>query len=405
MKRLLSVNNYYYGRGGADIVFLRHNELFSSLNWEVIPFSMRHPRNLESDWAEYFIDEIEYGQKYNIFDRFIKVVNSVYSFDARKKLNALIQQRPPDLCHCHNIYHHISPSILSLLRRKGVPVVMTLHDLKLACPAYSMLAHDGVCERCRQNRIYNVISHRCMKDSLGLSFVVFVESLLHRILQSYTRYVNKFIVPSRFYLEKFAEWGFERSSFSHIPNFIDVHGFSPQYRPGRNFIYFGRLSKEKGLVTLFKAAASAGAPLVIAGSGPMEPSLREFASENRVDVKFLGYLSGFKLHDAIASARAFILPSEWYENSPLSILEAYALGKPVIGSRIGGIPELIAEGKTGFTFECGSVEALTDKMRKLSAMKDAEIAAMGQNGRDWVVSSFNEEVYYQRVAALYETLS
>lgn len=364
---------------------------------------MRHPKNFESDWKEFFIDEIEYGQKYNILEQFIKVVNSIYSFDARKKLDALIQGTRPDICHCHNIYHHISPSILSLLSRKNIPVVMTLHDLKLACPAYSMLTHDGVCERCRDNRIYNVIAHRCMKDSLGLSCIVFIECLLHRILKSYRKYVDKFIVPSRFYLAKFSEWGFDPRRFSYIPNFINVHEFTPQYRPGKKFIYFGRLSKEKGLVTLFKAAASVGASLLIAGSGPMEPYLREFASENQVDAQFLGYLTGLVLNQAIASARAFILPSESYENSPLSILEAYALGKPVIGSRIGGIPELILEGQTGFTFESGSVEALADKMKKLATIKDADIEGMGRCGRDWVASSFSEEIYYQKMITLYNT--
>lgn len=224
------------------------------------------------------------------------------------------------------------------------------------------------------------------------------------MLQSYKKYVNRFIVPSRFYLAKFAEWGFDPGRFSYIPNFINVHEFTPQYRPGNKFIYFGRLSKEKGLLTLFKAAAGAGASLLIAGTGPMEPYLRKFASENNLDAKFLGYLTGLELHQAIASARAVILPSEWYENAPLSLLEAYTLGKPAIGANIGGIPELITDGETGIVFQSGSAEKLAEALVSMTNKKDHEIEKMGKAARQFVAVNFSKRNYLEKIIDLYESL-
>src|SRR5687767_9880690 len=219
---LLSINNYYYYRGGAETVFLEHNKMFEALGWTVAPFAMQHPKNLPTPWARHFVEEIEFGEGYSLLDKVIRIPKVIYSAEARRKLAALLDEFKPQVCHAHNIYHHISPSILGLLRDRGIPVVMTLHDLKIACPAYNMLAPDGVCERCRGGKLYNVLVHRCIKRSAALSAVVMVESALHRAIGSYRDCVTRFVVPSRFYIEKFSQWGFERSQFVHVPNFVDA---------------------------------------------------------------------------------------------------------------------------------------------------------------------------------------
>ncbi len=219
MATLLSINNYHYYRGGAETVFLEHNRMFESQDWRVVPFSMHHPKNLPTPWSSYFIDEIELGSDYSLREKLIRVPKVIYSFEARRKLGRLLDETRPDVCHGHNIYHHISPSILSLLKQRGVPTVLTLHDLKLACPAYSMLATDGICERCRGGKFYNVVTHRCLKGSLAMSAIVWTEAVLHRWLGSYLDCVNCFVVPSRFYIEKFVEWGFPRAKFQSCAQF------------------------------------------------------------------------------------------------------------------------------------------------------------------------------------------
>ena len=404
MATLLSVNNYYYRRGGADVIFLEHNRLFEEIGWNVVPFCMKHPMNINTCWSKHFVDEIEFGQPYSTWGKLVRVPKVIYSVEARWKLDYLLDTVRPDVCHAHNIYHHISPAILRVLKHRGVPTVMTLHDLKLVCPAYTMLTHDGVCERCKKMKLYNVLIHRCIKGSLMLSSIVMVESSLHFLIGSYRHNVDRFLVPSRFYIEKIVEWGWDRERLVYMPNFVDVDAYRPNFKAGKAFLYFGRLAPEKGVATFLKAAALARVPVLIAGTGPQESALRQLAESNGANVTFLGYLTGKKLRDAVRSARSTVLPSEWYENAPISVMESYALGTPVIGADIGGITELIREGETGLTFQSGSVEGLAASLRHLSNMPDATLADMGRDARNWIVSEFNSKKYLERLLNLYENL-
>jgi glycosyltransferase involved in cell wall biosynthesis len=401
MTTLLSINNYHYYRGGADTIFLEQNRMFEALGWTVVPFAMQHPDNLPSPWSSHFVEEIEFGAQYGFAQRLRRLPKIIYSLEARRRLDTLLTQTRPNVAHGHNIYHHISPSILGLLKKRCIPTLLTLHDLKIACPAYKMLAHDGICERCRGGHLYNVVTNRCIKGSTALSLAVLMEAVLHKLLGSYTRCVDLFVVPSRFYLEKLCEWGFPRSQFRHIPNFVAVRQYVPQYSPGRAFLYFGRVSNEKGLPTLIRAAARARCPLKIAGTGPELETMQRLAAELGADVTFLGYLTGEPLHAAIREARAVVLPSEWYENAPVSLLEAYALGKPVIGARIGGIPELIRENETGVCFTSGDEQSLATALTDMATRPDAELAQLGRCGRVWVEQEFTADMYRKRLLCAY----
>jgi glycosyltransferase involved in cell wall biosynthesis len=401
---LLSVNNYYYYRGGAETVFLEHNRMFEERGWRVVPFAMQHPKNRATPWSKHFIEEIEFGEHYSLGQRLMRVPKVIYSVEARRKLAGLLDEVRPDVCHAHNIYHHLSPSILSLLRDRGVPTVMTLHDLKIACPAYNMLAPDGICERCRGGKLHNVLLNRCIKGSAALSAVIMLEAVLHRFLGTYRNCVDRFVVPSRFYIDKLVQWDMPRSMFRYVPNFVDVACYAPQYAPGVPFLYFGRLSREKGVATLLRAASLARQKVCIVGTGPQADELQKLAAELGVDADFRGYLTGEALHAAIKQARAVVLPSQWYENAPMSILEAYALGKPVIGAAIGGIPELIQEGATGMSFASGDASALAQAMQKLAGMRAADVEQMGRAARAWVERDFTAAVYRERILEIYGEL-
>ncbi len=404
MPKLLSVNNYYYYRGGAETVFLEHNEIFGALGWEVVPFAMKHPRNLPTRWSGFFVEEIEFGEQYSFSEKLLRLPRVVYSLEARRKLGRLLDEVRPDVCHAHNVYHHLSPSIFGLLKRRGVPTVLTLHDLKIACPAYQMLATDGICERCRGGQLQQVVLNRCIKNSTALSAVVMVEAILHRLLGSYSRCVDRFVVPSRFYIDKLCEWGLPRSQFTHVPNFVNASRYQPRFAPGSSFVYFGRLAREKGLMTLIRAAAEAHCSLTVIGTGPQLDELRQLAQQLQADVTFLGYRTGEALHAAVRDARAIVLPSEWYENAPMSLLEGYALGKPVIGARIGGIPELIRENETGITFTSGDVGSLSAALRNMAEREDAEVEAMGRCARQWVENAFSADTYRERILQTYREL-
>ena len=406
MPTLLSVNNYYYHRDGSETVYFEHNRLFQSQGWDIVPFSVEHPKNYKSQWSEYFVKDIEYGEEYSLLEKLQRAPKVVYSFEAQKKVSALIEKANPDICHCHTIYHHLSPSILGKIKQHDIPIVMTIHDLKLICPAYHMHNERGVCEDCHSG-VHNVVVNKCIKNSTVLSLLVFTEAVTHRMLNSYARNVDKFISPCRFYIDKLVEWGWPEEQFVHIPNPIDVENYKPHYKPGEYALYFGRLSPEKGLVTLIRSAAKAGIPLQIAGGGPQLSELQQLVQELKANVQFLGHLSGHYLAAAIAHSRVTVLASEWYENAPMSILESFAYGKPAIGADIGGIPELLHsanEEPRGMLFESGSESSLTSALKTYWALSDKEIVQQGEAARRFVEQFMSSKHYKERVNDLYQSV-
>lgn len=404
MSRLLSVNSYHYRRGGSDAVYLDHAGLMEELGWENAFFSMHHPKNYPTPWSKYFIDELEFGHAYSTVQKVVMASKVIYSFEAQKKLKRLLEDYKPDIAHLHCIYHHQSPSILSTLSKAGLPVVMTAHDLKIACPAYKMLNETGICERCKDGSVINVIRHRCVRGSLGASAIVAAESGLHRMLNTYRRHLTRVVVPSRFFMEKFIEWGWPKEKFAYIPNYVDATRFEPQFSPGGYFLYFGRLAPEKGVGTLLRAAAQAGVALKLAGTGPEGEALRALNAELGNPGEFLGYQGGTALWDLIRGARAVVLPSEWYENAPMSLLESFALGKTAIGARIGGIPEMIEEGVNGWVFESGNVAELADRLKHVAALLDSQLEGMGRAARDIVTTRFSRARYVEGTLSLYAEL-
>lgn len=366
---------------------------------------MHHPQNIASEWDEYFVDEIEFGRNYSVLNKITKASKIVYSMEARRKLQALMKHFKPDVAHLHCIYHHISPSILPLLHANNVPIVMTAHDLKIACPAYKMHNEAGICERCKGGNFLNAVRHKCIRNSYSASALVATESALHGMLNTYKNFLDKVVVPSSFYMEKFVEWGWPREKFTYIPNYIDTSKFEPEYKAGDYFLYFGRLAPEKGLETLMRAAEKAGnIKLKIVGTGPMEHALHAVGKTLQADIQFLGYRGGADLHTLIRHARAAVLPSEWYENAPMSILESYAFGKPVIGARIGGIPEMVIEGESGWTFGSGDAAELANVLEQVRTMPDAALMQKGMNARKFVEDRFNRDGYVRALLTLYSEL-
>lgn len=401
--KLLNLNSYHYRRGGADVVYLDHAALFARQGWDTAFFAMHHPQNEPSVWSHYFVDELQYGAAYGALQKVQMAGKIIYSIEARQKLAALIKVFRPDIAHAHNLYHHLSPSVLSLLHAEGIPTVMTAHDLKLACPSHEMLLHGRICERCKGGRFIHCVTNQCIKQSTVLSTLVAIESAVHRMAGSYTRHLSHIIVPSRFLGTKLVEWGVPQALIHHVPNAVDVHAFQPATAAGQGFAYIGRMTASKGVVTLVEAAKRTGLPLQMVGSGELDDSLRARAS-GHPNIRFAGRLNGDALWQAVVACRALVLPSEWYENAPMSILEAYALGRPVIGARIGGIPEMIDTGETGFLFESGNVDALAAEMERVAALPDAQLQRLGAAARQRVVRDYSNQTYFANMLALYASL-
>ena len=399
--QLLSINNYYYRRGGSETVFFEHNRLFEQAGWNVTPFSMHHRLNETSEWDRHFVSDSSAEGSESALSKAARAARAIYSLEAARRMRAMIAASRPDVAHAHNIYHQLSPSVLVELQRAGIPTVLTLHDLKLACPAYKMYTRNEVCERCRGGALRNVVKNRCIKNSTAMSALVWLESTLHKWLDIYNKTVTQFVVPSRFFLAKFAEWGIDTSRFVHVPNSVDVDALIPRGEPGDAFLYLGRLVPEKGVDTLVRAAAQARVPLRIVGTGPEAPMLRQLADSVGADVTFCGYLSGSALHDAVCSARAVVIPSQWYENAPLSVMEASALAKPIIGADIGGIPELIRPDETGIVFRSGHIDSLVEALVRVERMPADALKRMGLAGREWMRAEFSPSAYRDRMLSIY----
>jgi glycosyltransferase involved in cell wall biosynthesis len=365
---------------------------------------MHHPQNEPSLWSRYFADEIEFGHQYGLLGKLAMAGKVIYSREARRKLGALLDQFPVDVAHAHCIYHHLSPSVLIELKERGIPTVLTSHDLKLACPNYKMVNHTGICERCRSSNLLNVIRHRCVRDSLVVSGLVAVESAIHKSLGLYRKNLDRIVAPSRFMRDKLVDWGWDTRQIVHIPNYVHVERFTPRYQPGDYFVYFGRLQLDKGVGTVVNAAVASGVKLHMVGTGPDEASVRQMAKGHEERIFFHGYQQGAALWNIVSGARCAVLGSEIYENAPMSVLEAYASGKPVIGARIGGIPEMIQDGRTGALFESGNVDELAALMRRFADMPNDQVAEMGEAARAYVAASFTPQRYFDEMTTLYANL-
>ncbi len=404
MPTQISVTSYYYRRGGAEAVMLDQNTLLADQGWDIVPFAMQFPLNDDSEWNAYFVEEIDFGSDYSPLEKVRKVAKSVYSFEARSAIGDLIDRTNADIVHAHNVYHHLTPSIFSAIQSKGIPAVMTVHDLKIGCPSKLMLAPDGVCQRCKGGKTWNAVQQRCLKGSLALSAVAAVETTLHRTIGSYRKHVDRFIVPSNFHLDTLSEWGMPRDKARYLPNAVDVSHLEADTSPGERFVFVGRLSQEKGLRTFVSAVAKSGVAATIVGTGPQESELHELADRLGADVEFAGYQTGDALFDIIRSGKALVLPSECYENAPVVILEAYGVGKPVIGSDLGGIPELIIDGQTGLLATAGDVDSFADALHRLADTSAAELESMGTAGRTFVEERFTRERYRDGLLEIYAEL-
>lgn len=400
---ILFLNNFNYLRGGSERVLFEEMRLLREAGHRVAIYSRGHEKNEPAELVEFFPPPLDTEHLGLSLKSVRGATELIYSGAARRGLREVIKQFRPDIAHAHNIYGRLSLSILDELKGACVPVVMTLHDLKLLCPSYLMLRNGAICERCKGNKFHNAALMRCHKGSYPASFVYAVESWVNHIFGKYNS-VSCFISPSRFLRGKCLEYGWDGWKIAYIPNFINS-SLMPEYRPvGDYLLYFGRLSREKGVRTLFQAYRDLNRPipLMIVGEGPERTVLESNLNSAGLPVTFTGYLSGTQLSEVLRGSRGVVVPSECYENAPLSILEAFASGKPVIGARIGGIPEMIDEGMNGYLFEPGNVRALTETIERFLKLPESEVAAMGYAAREKVEREFTSERHAKMLLEVYE---
>ncbi len=404
--KILMVNKYFFVKGGSERYLFDLKALLEKNGHEIIPFAMKDDHNFRSEYSNYFVDHVEYDVPFSA-KKFREVRRLIYSFQARKQIEALIEATRPDIAHLHMIDHQISPSILHSLRRYRIPVVQTVHQYKLVCPNYRFyIEHKNkICEKCISCKFYYPILMRCHKNSLAASVLITIEAYVHRVLKTYKKNVSLFHTPSAFMKQMLVKGGIDAKKIEHhfLLTWLDQFPFSPIYED--YFIYLGRLSPEKGVLTLLKAMTRVKrSKLTIVGDGPQRAELEAFARENLIkNVEFVGYKNKSEVKELLSHTSFSVIPSEWYENSPLVIYEAFSMGKPVIGATIGGITEFIQPNKEGLYFDPGSDTQLAECINKLLDNRD-KIAEMGKHAREKAEQNFAPEEHYQWISRRYEQL-
>jgi glycosyltransferase involved in cell wall biosynthesis len=404
--KILHVNKFHYVRGGAETAYFALTDLLRTHGHDVIPFAMEDARNEPTPYSRYFVSNIDLrGETGGFAGSVGAAARLLYSREAERKIDRLIRDTKPDIAHLHNIYHQLSPSVLRALKRHDVPVVMTLHDYKLICPAYTLYANGSPCERCNGHRYYNAVLQSCVKGSRAKSAVCATEAYAHTVTGIYRRNVNFYLAPSRFLANKVVEFGFDPARVVYLPNYIDTAAIPPSADAGAYILFAGRLEKVKGVATLLRAVHASASlqarELVIAGDGEQRAELEAYCrSAGLTNVRFLGHLSQAEMEPILAGAMFAVVPSEWYENAPLVVLEAAARGKVVVVSDIGGLPELVRDGETGVKFPAGNADALRSALEALLAEPE-RTAEMGRRAREFMQEEFSADSHYERLFAVY----
>lgn len=379
--KIIQANKFFYPKGGADKYFLTISQELTKAGDLVIPFAMADEKNLDSKWSSYFSENINYYQSKNHFKLAWRLI---WNQEAAKKFSKLLDDTKPDLIHVHNIYHQLSPSILTEAKKRQIPVVMTLHDYKLVCPNYLLYTNNHYCQQCLNGNYLNCLKNNCYQ-SYTKSGLAVLESFLHnKVWHSYRDNIDLFISPSNYLKNLMIEAGWDEKKI------VVLNNPAPEYNPqtdGKRLLYLGRLTPEKGINTLIKALKLTEASLDVAGSGVSENDLKKLSAELNLEerITFHGQLSGEPLEKLIKSAKAIIVPSVWSENMPLVILESLAYNKLVIASQTGGTPELIEDNKTGFLFPAGNVETLANTIKRLDSISAEERDVISKHIKDKIV--------------------
>ncbi len=397
--RILLANKFYYRRAGAEAYLLDLEAALKRSGHEVAVFASAHPENLPCAWEKYFPPYRDYSRGWSL----AKFRNMVWSPEAAKRIRWLIRDFKPEVAHFQNIYHHLSPSIIAECNRAQVPVALTVHDYKLICPNYSLFTDHAACERCHLFRYWNAVRYKCVKGSRAGSAAAAAEEWIHRALKIYETGVARFVTPSDFTRETLIRWGKNPAKIVHLPNLLDLTRLpAPSAEVGTDVLYVGRLEEWKGVKIL--PALAAAAPDIrfkAVGSGPLAVELKERVRALGLNnLEILGFAPREKVYEEIKKSRVVVVPSLGYDPFPTAALEAGALGRPVVGSRIGGIPEIVREGETGLLVAPGDEKAFLDALRKLE-YDAAFAAALGAAAAVRVRALVDPERHLQKLLALY----
>lgn len=401
--KILMVNKYHYLRGGSEKYYFELAELLKEHGHEVAFFSMEDDKNIHTNNKEYFTEPIDLnnGSK-------LKAIEVIYSKANKKIMEKALEEFKPDIVHLNNFQRQLSASIITPIKQKNIPIVYTAHDLQAICPAILMLDNNkNICEKCINSKYSNCIENKCIKNSKLKSILGAIEAKYYDNKKVYTKKIDTIITPSNFLKNKLIEKGIDSNKINVLNNFISIQENPKTENNSDDYaLYFGRLSIEKGIMNLIEAFKNIDVhKLLIAGTGPEEENIKKIIKENKLEnkIELLGFLQNETMKDYIRRARFIIVPSICYDNFPYSVLESQIMGKPVIGAKIGGIPELIEDMENGLLYDYNDIKGLTEKINILFK-DDSLLHNMESKLKKQAKEKYSKEQYYNSIIKIYQNL-
>ncbi len=399
--RILLVHKFHFRFGGAEKIYFETARLLQEAGHEVAFFSMQHPKNERTPWERYFVDTVDFEDEGKTLWQKIRIGwRIIWNQQAFENITKVIDEFHPDVAHCFNVYHQLSPSVLRALYKKRVPIVLTLCDFKAVSPNYFLydFAKRQIWDSASGIRC---ILDRVIKHSFAKSLVCALEKWLHDMLGSY-RQVALYLSPSDFLIQKYRDFGFAGSILRiHHPVITQTAALeSLAHLPWKDreetYLFFGRLSPEKGVEVLLRAFVSLpDKKLEIVGFGPDKSYLEALTDDLGITqrVSFVGSEYGEALIQRIGRSKAVIMPAMWYENQPFVLMDSLRSCTPIIASRIGGIPDIINDGENGFLFQVGDASDLT---RCLLGLGTHDIENILRNAKktadEYTTARYQEEI-------------
>ncbi|MBY0021253.1 glycosyltransferase family 4 protein [Paenibacillus polymyxa] len=386
VSKVLIIHNYYQQSGGEDKVVEQESAMLRS-------------RGIETEHYYVHNDSI---QSKGLANMAKLAVEAAWSFPEFKRIKELLLRVKPDVVHVHNFFPVISPSVYHACERLGVPVVQTLHNYRLICPAATFMRGNEVCEKCLHGTLLHSIRHGCYRGSQLQTIPVAAMIKFNELIGTWQHKVSRYIALTEFARDKFAESGIPLDRIAVKPNFIHHQTVKAKYDPNDRYLLFvGRISAEKGVRNLLQAWSQledrGGLRLVIIGDGPQKAELA--AAYSQEDIRFLGKQDGDTVLDCMSRAMYVMVPSIWYEGFPMTIVESYSVGTPILCSRIGALEEIVEDGVTGFHFQHDDLENIKTVIRRAVAYEN--YAAMRQKVAENYAAHYTEEVNVKQLLAIY----
>ena len=408
--KIALVNYRYFFTGGPERYLFNIKELLEDAGHDVYPFSVKSQKNVPNDYEKYFLDAIDdkvyFAQSKKTFSSVIRYFfRMFYSFEARKKFYRFLKDIRPDIVYMIQYHNKISPSIVFAAKKLKIPVVHRISDFQYICPN-ALLYNDnnGICEDCLHGQAWHCVKYKCIMNSSVYSVIKLAAKKFHEML-GVTKKIDAFVVPSAFTLNKFVQYGIPPEKLFHIPTFFNLKdsAISVTYEP--YILFVGRIEKHKGVMTLIKAFENTAHKLLIIGfsNGEYENELKSFLSNKNHHIEFHGKMDFHELVPYLLSCLCTIVPSEWYDNFPNTIIESFACKKAVIATDTGSLPELVKDHHTGLTFRYGSPDDLKKKVAYMFSHPD-EAKRMGENAHQTLLRDYSKENHYTRLMNVFSNV-